>query len=369
MSSYRLRVEKVISSLPGTLAPNTLYIVRTGVGVDFYTSDLTGSVAYRQNGSGWGSIAGTLADQTDLKAVLDDKQPLDATLTGIAALTITAGQVPYATGTDTFSTFSTTTNGRALLNIPDLYGLGTITAAIAADLDLLTGKGQWFRWGVSTLHAPTGVGLGNSGVGIHLPRASTGSNDVQMAFDTNGRPAVRVCTSGTWGAWFVMYSSNNPIPYNTTTASSPNAVISSTGEILRSTSSEEFKDPIEVIDLAYSMALLDIDGIWYRSTLPADDPNWSFYGFTAEAVSEKDPRLASWCTTEEYEETQIVSVGTDEKGQQITEEVKVKKIRPCTPYPNGVNYERFVPHHHMLIKKLFDEIEDLKAQISHLQPV
>lgn len=368
MSSYQLRVEKVISSLPSTLTPNTLYIVRTGVGVDFYTSDSTGSVAYRQNGSRWGSITGTLADQTDLKTVLDNKQPLDDTLTGLAALTVTAGQVPYATGTDTFSTFTSSINARALMGTSDLYGLSTTTGAIATDLDTLIGKGQWFRWGVSTLHAPTGVGLGTSGVGIHLPRAATGSNDVQLAFDTNGRPAVRVCTSGTWSAWFVMYASNNPIPYNTTTASSPNAVITSTGEILRSTSSEEFKDPIEVIEMEYSMALLDIDGIWYRSTLPADDPNWSFYGFTAESVSEKDPRLASWCTTEEYEETELVNMGEDEQGQPITEEIKVKKVRPCTPYPNGVNYERFVPHHHMLIKKLFEEIEDLKEQVRQLRP-
>lgn len=369
MSSYKLRVEKVISSLPGTLQPNTLYIVRTGVGVDFYTSDSTGSVAYRQNGSSWGSITGTLADQTDLKTVLDNKQPLDDTLTGIAALTMTAGQVPYASGNDVFSTFATSINGRALIGVSDVYGLGTTTGAIATDLDTLSGKGQWFRWGVATAHAPTAVGLGNSGVGMHFPRASNGSNDVQVAWDTAGKMAIRACTSGTWGAWFPVYTSNNATAYNTTTASSPNLVVTSTGELLRSTSSEEFKDPIEVIDLEYSMALLDIDGIWYRSTLPADDPNWSFYGFTAESVAEKDPRLASWCTTEEYEAAEVVEIGKDEQGQPITEEVKVKKVRPCTPYPNGVNYERFVPHHHMLIKKLFKEIADLKEQINLLQSV
>lgn len=39
----------------------------------------------------WGAITGTLADQVDLKAVLDNKQPLDSDLTTIAGLTASDG--------------------------------------------------------------------------------------------------------------------------------------------------------------------------------------------------------------------------------------------------------------------------------------
>ena len=44
-----LNVEKVIGSLPATLVANTLYLVRTGAGFDFYTTDSTGAIAYSAN--------------------------------------------------------------------------------------------------------------------------------------------------------------------------------------------------------------------------------------------------------------------------------------------------------------------------------
>lgn len=44
-----LLVEKVVSSLPGTLAPNTVYAVRVGEGFDLYITDSTGAVAHRNN--------------------------------------------------------------------------------------------------------------------------------------------------------------------------------------------------------------------------------------------------------------------------------------------------------------------------------
>lgn len=45
------RAEKVVASLPSTLAPDTLYVVRTGVGFDLYVSDATGSIAHPLNAS------------------------------------------------------------------------------------------------------------------------------------------------------------------------------------------------------------------------------------------------------------------------------------------------------------------------------
>ncbi|SMO73935.1 hypothetical protein SAMN06265173_11241 [Thalassovita litoralis] len=45
-----LLAHKVVSSLPGTLVANTIYLVRTGAGFDLYVSDSTGSVAHRVNG-------------------------------------------------------------------------------------------------------------------------------------------------------------------------------------------------------------------------------------------------------------------------------------------------------------------------------
>lgn len=44
-----IRFAKVVSSLPGTLDPDTLYLVRVGTGFDLYASDATGSIAYPVN--------------------------------------------------------------------------------------------------------------------------------------------------------------------------------------------------------------------------------------------------------------------------------------------------------------------------------
>ncbi|MGM0517893.1 MAG: hypothetical protein ACQER6_09870 [Pseudomonadota bacterium] len=59
MAKYR--AEKVVSSLPDPLEPDTVYYVRTGDGFDMYVSDATGSVAHALNlpeesGGGGGDI-------------------------------------------------------------------------------------------------------------------------------------------------------------------------------------------------------------------------------------------------------------------------------------------------------------------------
>lgn len=47
MSEFK--AEKVVSSLPDPLEPDTVYYVRSGVGFDLFVSDTTGSVAYKVN--------------------------------------------------------------------------------------------------------------------------------------------------------------------------------------------------------------------------------------------------------------------------------------------------------------------------------
>lgn len=43
------KVSKVLSSLPSTLAADTLYLVRVRSGIDIYAVDSSGSVAYKSN--------------------------------------------------------------------------------------------------------------------------------------------------------------------------------------------------------------------------------------------------------------------------------------------------------------------------------
>jgi len=44
-----IKVEKVISALPGTLDPDTIYLVRTGPGFELFVSDTTGTISFEPN--------------------------------------------------------------------------------------------------------------------------------------------------------------------------------------------------------------------------------------------------------------------------------------------------------------------------------
>ncbi len=76
-----VRFEKVVSALPGTLTPNTLYMVRVGDGFDVYVSDSTGAVAHALNSGGGGGAAETLGTITGQTLDLSSGNVFDYTPT------------------------------------------------------------------------------------------------------------------------------------------------------------------------------------------------------------------------------------------------------------------------------------------------
>ena len=126
--------------------------------------------------------------------------------------------------------------------------------------------------------------------------------------------------------------------YNTTTASAANTFISSNGTLARSTSSIKYKTNVETIEDQYADAILGCRPVWYQSTSEADNPEWGHWGFIAEEVVQIDPRL---CFFKEEED------GTLE--------------------PEGVQYDRFVPHLLNLIKRQQQAIETLEAKVAALE--
>ena len=135
--------------------------------------------------------------------------------------------------------------------------------------------------------------------------------------------------------------------YNLTTANAANVFSGSAGYLYRSTSSIKYKSDVENLQDEYADALLQCRPVWYRSTCAGDSPEYSYWGFIAEEVAEIDPRLVHWKTVE---------VTYDEKGAAVE--------TPCDPEPEGVSYDRFVPHLLNLIKRQQQAIETIEQRLS-----
>jgi hypothetical protein len=143
---------------------------------------------------------------------------------------------------------------------------------------------------------------------------------------------------------------NVPAVYTNTSASAANVFVDSGGKFFRSTSSIKYKTNVETLENIYADALLSCRPVWYRSTCEGDNPSHGWWGFIAEEVAEIDPRLVHWKTTE---------ISHDENGSVVE--------TPCDPEPEGVAYDRFVPHLLNLIKRQGEAIADLQAEVAALK--
>jgi len=160
-----------------------------------------------------------------------------------------------------------------------------------------------------------------------------------------------------------------------TTGSAANAFIdngaSPANQLLRSTSSARFKTDIEPLDSAIADRVLrEAQPIWYRSKagndrLP-DGTAMSFYGLTAEAMAQIDPRLVSWTwRPEDIEAVETVDdvPDTDENGATIIRQERRVEHRPvpgAARIPDGVMYDR-------LAVMLLDIVRRQDARIAALE--
>jgi hypothetical protein len=166
---------------------------------------------------------------------------------------------------------------------------------------------------------------------------TSGANDLptRLVFSTTADGAsspterMRIASGGRVSA---------PSWYDETTAVAANVNVASTGILQRSTSSIKYKTNVETIEDSYSDALLNCRPVWYRSTCANDNPNYGWWGFIAEEVAEIDPRL---CLFEQKEDGNLE--------------------------PEGVAYDRFVPHLLNLIKRQGEAIAELQAEVAALK--
>lgn len=141
-----------------------------------------------------------------------------------------------------------------------------------------------------------------------------------------------------------------PGVYAETTGGSANVNVQADGLMQRGVSSIKYKKDVETLEDSYADALLSVRPVWYRSTCQADNPAWGWWGFIAEEVAEIDPRLVHWKTTE-----------------SVVQENGTLEHVPCEPEPEGVAYDRFVPHLLNLIKRQGEVISELQTEVAALK--
>ena len=234
-------------------------------------------------------------------------------------------------------------------------GLGVFTHRLGIHGDLMVNHRNETNNGV-LIGDPPGLGFpglwlgSNSANPSYLNYSFLYDNNQGTIFNTQSNIAFRISNVEQ-----MKITSSGQIRFSNlaTTSNAPNAFIDTgTGNrLLRSTSSGRYKTAVEPLDMNFAKALLVVKPVWYRSLCEADCPVHSWYGFIAEDVAAIDPRMVHWG----YHDDQYKLEKADETGSKQ----KVLK-RNAKKTPESVAYDRFVVHHHLLIKELFERVEKLE---------
>lgn len=197
-------------------------------------------------------------------------------------------------------------------------------------------------------------GTGNAFFFIETRYNYTDSTAIQIAWGYQEVCLyVRTKTSSTWSSWKSV--GVDKLAYDTTTAAGANAVINSAGSLMRSTSSERYKDIIadlELDDVAYKNAM-KLAPIVYRSTADADNPDYHYYSFSAEKLGAYDPAFTLWRETETV---------TDDEGNVTEQPLDERQAE-------GLNLNAIVAFLHATNIKQGKLIKDLQDQVNALKPV
>jgi hypothetical protein len=244
-------------------------------------------------------------------------------------------------------TSSDVSGGEAAALIQSVYSTGALTSIGRDDTTVNNGD---FIGGID-FHTKTGASSTwqRSARILCYADADQGSGDApgRLTFSTTADGAsspterMRLSNDGTLTCQGV---------FDQTTANAANVQVDAAGVVRRSTSSAKYKTDIETLQDSYADAILNVRPVWYRSTCEADNPNYGWWGFIAEEVAAIDPRLVHWKTVE---------VTYDENGSPIE--------APCGQEPEGVQYDRFVPHLLNLIKRQGEAIAELQAKVAALE--
>lgn len=190
---------------------------------------------------------------------------------------------------------------------------------------------------------------------MHYTESLTSQLVIKNGSDTQIKSYLRLSKNGGGTDYLTasLYNSLNPVIYDTTTALGANVVVTETGKMLRSTSSERYKDIIadlELDDVSYANAM-QLAPIVYRSTADADNPAYHYYSFSAEALGAFDPAFVLWRDTETV---------TDENGNTTEQPLDERQAE-------GINLNAIVAFLHATNVKQGKLIGALEAKVAALE--
>jgi hypothetical protein len=184
------------------------------------------------------------------------------------------------------------------------------------------------------------VGIGTTGPGEMLEVGSASNYGSFRVHAWKGSESFRVTQN-------IVRSEN--IKQLTTSSAANVYVATSNGTMYRSTSSIKYKTDVETMGDEYADAILGLRPVWYRSLGPDDPASYGYWGFIAEEVAEVDPRLVNFGVPEDY------VYEYDDDGERVD-----PAVGDLTE-PEGVQYDRLVPHLVNLLKRHEARIAALEA--------
>ena len=204
----------------------------------------------------------------------------------------------------------------------------------------------YIRCDTGSLNIGASVFHGNVTVGNYVVTAGSGSGDLRM-HGANGIESFRAVTSVVRAANIV----------NLTTSSAANVRISSSNNSMyMSTSSGRYKTDIEDLEDTYADKVLDLRPVWFRSLCSDDPDEYSYYGLIAEEVAEIEPRFAT------YGPKDGCACPPEEDDPHHVEH----HLEGCL-IPEGVQYDRIVPHLINLAKRQDATIKELGTRVALLE--
>lgn len=284
-------------------------------------------------------------------------------------LTVPGGDTPRSANTKINANFSNQTHAASRLvgasagQVPLAENVARIAMAseaihtIESSFDLNTAQAGDLHLVKNTVvnSPPTKT---NSTMYVRTIYAYLKSSLMQIAYELNtGCIMIRYQSGSQWGSWVGM---GGAVTYDATTAAGANVTIDTNGRLLRSTSSERYKDilaPLVLDDARYADAMA-LKPIVYRSTADADNPAYHYYSFSAEELGTYDPAFTLWRDTETV---------TDADGNVSEQPLAERQAE-------GININALLAMSHAiaikqgeLIKGLQDQVIEQREAIAALQ--